>query len=99
MQLRDRLIGKKFKRFATMEFNQLNLDFADGSGFGIYTETAINWKAGELDMAVSDFVEDSDMFTIIFNNGSTIAISRNPTSPSPEIFQFNDIDGTVVVEN
>ncbi|EJN04182.1 hypothetical protein [Phyllobacterium sp. YR531] len=99
MHLRDRLIGKKFKSFSTTEFNQLNLDFADGSGFGIYTDTVVTWKADEQRIAVSDFVEASDTFTIIFDNGSKIAISRVPISPSPEIFQFHDIDGTVVVEN
>lgn len=99
MHFRDRLIGKKFKRFVTMELNQLNLDFADGSGFGIYTDTTIKWKAEQLDTSVSDFIEAPDTFTIAFDNGSTIAISREPIPPSPEIFLFNDVDGTTVVES
>ncbi len=96
---RKRLIGKTIDAISSSEFDW-GISFADGSGITIYTKIVATLFSEEGEMVVTDVRSSEDTIEIIVGKKSCIKISMDSNLLiGPEYFIFQDVDGTLIVEN
>ncbi len=95
--LKERLLGKVLDSIAK-EGDVSAIRFSDQSGFAVNTAISAHLVAESGVAEVTSFEEHDDFYRISLAGSSHIDISKEISSPSPEIFVFVDVDGQYVVE-
>lgn len=96
--LRDRLVGKTF-RSMVKSLDTCSIMFSDGSAITVYTAIKAYMRIKLTQDIVTDVTEEQKGVLLTFGEDSWLLISTDDTViSSPEIFVFQDTDGTQIVE-
>lgn len=98
MSIREKLLGKTLGK---IEYNdKLSvISFSDGSGFSIHTTLSVHLDFEQLPLRVISVEMYEERLVVKFSERSYFSISRYPLSAFPEIFTFEDADGTLIIDN